>query len=57
MPGECSQEDVCRLRSNWQRINLAVRQALDSISLAELTTPLPPLVQLGSGDGLAAAAG
>ena len=48
-PGSCSQETVCRLRGNWQRINLALRHALEGISLAELTTPLPPLVQLGSG--------
>lgn len=54
-PGECSQESVCRLRGNWQRINQAVRQALESISLAELTGPLPvPLVQLGAGDVIAA---
>ena len=46
-PGECSQESVCHLRGNWQRINLAVRQALESISLAELTHPQAPLVQLG----------
>ncbi len=57
VPGECSQEDVCRLRSNWQRITLAVRQALESLSLADLTAPLPPLVQLGNADGFAAAAG
>ena len=55
VPGACSQEDVCRLRSNWQRINFAVRQALESITLAELTAPLPPLVQLGGSEGLAAA--
>jgi FeS assembly SUF system regulator len=56
-PGACSQEHVCRLRGNWQRINLAVRQALESISLAELNEPLsPPLVQLGLGDGGWAAA-
>ena len=48
-PGVCSQESVCRLRSNWQRINQAVRLALDSISLAELSDPLDiPLVQLGT---------
>ena len=48
-PGVCSQESVCRLRSNWQRINKAVRMALDSISLAELAGPLDmPLVQLGT---------
>ncbi len=47
-PGSCSQETVCRLRGNWQRINLALKHALEGISLAELTTPLPPLVQLGA---------
>ena len=47
-PGECSQESVCHLRGNWQRINHAVRQALESISLAELTHPQAPLVQLGN---------
>ena len=49
-PGVCSQEATCRLRGNWQRINRAVRAALDGISLAELTQPLgtSPLVQLGT---------
>lgn len=47
VPGTCSQEDVCRLRGNWQQINVAVREALERISLAELTRPLAPLVQLG----------
>ena len=52
-PGECSQESVCRLRGNWQRINQALREALESISLAELAGPLPaPLVQLGAGGAL-----
>ncbi len=50
-PGVCSQESSCRLRTNWQRINQAVCQALESISLAELINPLhPPLVQLGSSE-------
>ncbi len=50
VPGACSQEDVCRLRDNWQRINQAVRRALESISLAELIHPLlPPLVRLRGG--------
>ncbi len=50
-PGVCSQESICRLRANWQLINQAVRQALASISLAELTNPLSvPLVQLGASD-------
>lgn len=47
-PGECNQEASCRLRSNWQIINDAVRRALETITLAELTHPLEsPLVQLG----------
>lgn len=46
-PGECSQEAFCQLRGNWQRINRAIRDALEDISLAELATPMSPsLVQL-----------
>lgn len=51
-PGLCPQEEVCRLRSNWNRINLAIQDALDGISLAEMTGPVrvaksAGLVQLG----------
>lgn len=51
-PGLCPQEEVCRLRSNWNRINLAIQDALDAISLAEMTGPVrmpreTELVQLG----------
>jgi FeS assembly SUF system regulator len=54
-PGECVQEDVCPLRSNWQLINSAIRGALDGLRLADMARPLPPpsgeerLVMLGSG--------
>ena len=52
-PGVCSQESVCRLRGNWQLINQTLRQALESISLTELTDPLSvPLVQLGTSDAV-----
>lgn len=47
-PGFCSQEAVCRLRGNWQRINMALTHALEGITLEELAHPLPPLVRLGS---------
>ena len=42
--GLCQQEDSCSLRSNWQRISLAVAQALEGVSLAEIAMPLqkPP---------------
>jgi FeS assembly SUF system regulator len=50
-PGECSQESFCPVRGNWQRINLAIRRALDQISLAEMTHPLSSsLVTLGGAD-------
>lgn len=49
-PGECSQEPICPLRGNWQRINLAIRQALEQISLEDLVLPQNhDLVNLGSG--------
>lgn len=51
-PGSCSQEDVCLLRGNWQRINLALTHALESISLEELIHPLPPLVPLITSRGI-----
>ena len=45
----CELERMCPVRSNWQRINDVVWEALSRISLAELTRPLPPrLVALGS---------
>ena len=47
-PGECSQEPSCAVRGNWQRINDAIRVALDNITLAEMAHPLPRgLVTLG----------
>jgi len=57
-PGECVQEAVCPLRSNWQLINGAIRHALDGLRLADMARPLPPgiaaeaggrLVTLGAG--------
>ncbi len=35
-PGECEHESLCPVRSHWHLINLAVRQALDSITLADM---------------------
>lgn len=36
--GLCSQEDSCGLRGNWQRISLAVAQALQEVTLAEMSS-------------------
>ena len=49
---DCSHEQLCPVRSNWQRINDAVRGALERVTLAEMTNPLAPpqeLVTLGGG--------
>jgi len=35
--GECEQSAFCSTSSNWKRINVAVSQALDSITLADMT--------------------
>lgn len=37
--GLCSQEERCELRSNWQRISLAVADALHRVTLAEMAAP------------------
>jgi len=38
--GLCSQEERCELRGNWQRISLAVAEALEGVSLAEMGAPV-----------------
>lgn len=38
--GLCSQEESCELRGNWQRISLAVSDALQQVSLAEMSAPV-----------------
>ena len=39
LPGKCDIETGCPVRSNWQRINLAVRESLEQITLAEMMRP------------------
>ena len=54
-PGVCDYTAFCPVRSNWNQINLAIRQALDGITLADMTFPLSEtktLVTLGSGRGM-----
>ena len=38
-PGVCAQESGCSVRTNWQRINGAVREALANVTLAEMAEP------------------
>ncbi len=38
---QCDSEPVCPLRDHWPHINLAVRTALEQVTLADLIRPLP----------------
>ena len=40
-PGGCEIEALCPARANWQRINDAIRSALDGISMAEMAQTIP----------------
>jgi FeS assembly SUF system regulator len=40
-PGGCEIESLCPARANWQRINDAIRSALDDITMAEMAQTLP----------------
>lgn len=41
---DCQIQHNCMCRENWRKINLAVRGALEVITLADMTHPLPPPV-------------
>lgn len=45
----CDQEATCPMRTNWNQINLAIRQALEAIPLDQMAQPQPEkeLVQIG----------
>jgi len=40
--GLCAQEAICSLRGNWQRISVAVANAMEGVSLAEMAQPVKP---------------
>lgn len=39
-PGLCEHESCCPVRTNWQVINSAIKEALEKVTLAELVNPL-----------------
>ena len=41
--GLCSQEQVCNLRSNWRLISSAVARAMEGVTLAEMSRPIPQI--------------
>ncbi len=38
-PGGCTLESDCSTRANWRLINVAIRQALEAVSLAQMAAP------------------
>ncbi len=40
-PGGCDIESLCPARANWQRINDAIRGALNDITMAEMAQTIP----------------
>jgi FeS assembly SUF system regulator len=39
--GNCGVESLCPIRGGWDRLNQAVRRALEEVSLADMVTPHP----------------
>jgi FeS assembly SUF system regulator len=37
----CELERLCPVKSNWQRINVAIRDSLERVTLAEMARPMP----------------
>jgi Rrf2 family protein len=53
----CTHAPFCGVQGRWHRINAALREALEGITLAELAEPkAPKLVTLGGGRGVFAGA-
>jgi FeS assembly SUF system regulator len=49
--GACVLETSCPTRGNWRKINAAIKQALDGITLADMTEPVSPFAfPPGAGD-------
>jgi FeS assembly SUF system regulator len=49
VPGKCELERRCSVHSNWQRINDAVKGALEEITLDEMAKPFnDPIATIGS---------
>ena len=61
-PGECDIEALCPARANWQRINDAIREALEGITVMEMAQAVPaafgvPMGELGEPGAVAASRG
>lgn len=41
LPGDCEYQSLCPLPGHWKKINGAIRDALEAISLADVGAPTP----------------
>lgn len=46
IPGLCTHESSCSVRTNWQRISGAIRDMLERTTLAELARPVPQSIEM-----------
>ena len=48
-PGHCESQSLCPMRGNWDKVNRAIRSALEGVTLADMAMgfplPLPPRPQ------------
>lgn len=49
-PGECDIEAMCPARANWRRINDAIREALEGITLMEMAHSVPAAFAVPMGE-------
>ncbi len=45
---DCRIQTICPMSGNWDKINRAVKHALDAVSLADMAVPMPMSKQLAS---------
>lgn len=50
-PGSCTLESFCPSRAGWQKINVAVRTALEGVTLADVMPSPPPWRATVGADG------
>jgi FeS assembly SUF system regulator len=50
----CGVEQLCSMRGNWNRVNRAIRDALEDITLADMAVPFtgPPIIEARPEQGL-----
>jgi FeS assembly SUF system regulator len=44
--GHCDVEQLCPMRGHWEKVNGAIRHALEKLTLAELAAPVAPFAGL-----------